>query len=326
MINDGDALLLWVTGERGGTIPRLTDTLLWFASAAGIGLQRHAGAEYDWIDDVSALGYLDVSYSGNRWSAAPPVLTRLPAVDGLLLLTGGRTGRLARALDDIQADCDCWLSNPSSATALPLPRSVYLQPGNESAVQPLVDELSRAEPCLTFSSCSSANLSTTLGTTSELLADIAGPVGDEGGTLRVMNADNLWTPAELHDSMWQSTPEPVEGAVHRWDSRTGKRFGLLAGDRWLGGPRAAVLYAGLAAAGINVLRWQPDVTQTNVGTLLIPMKAGLPAIHDRVATLATGLRPARGMTALKYRGIPTRTGRCIARSLGQQLEMIGTQT
>ncbi len=326
MTDDGDALLSWVTGERGGTIPRLADTLLWFASAAGISLQRHVAAEYAWMEDVSALGYLDVSHSGNRWAVPPPVLTRLPAVDGLLFLTGGRTGRLARALDDIQANCDCWFSNPSSETVLPLPRSVYLQPGNESAVHAIVDELTSAEPELRFSSCSSDHLSTTLGTAANLLVGIAGPVGDEGGTLRVMNAQNLWTPTEPHDSMWESTPEPVEGSVHRWESRTGKRFGLLASGGWLGGPRAAVLYAGLAVAGTNVLRWQPDVVGTDVGTLLIPMKAGLPAIHDRVATLATGLRPARGLTALKYRGIPAATGRSIARSLGQELEMIGTQT
>lgn len=326
MIDDGDALLSWVTGERGGTIPRLADTLLWFASAAGISLKRHEASEYAWMDDVSALGYLDVSRSGNRWSVAPPVLTRLPAVDGLLFLTGGRTGRLARALGDLKANCDCWFTNPSPETVLPLPRSVYLQPFNESAAQATVDELTSAEPELTFSSCSSINLSMTLGPTADLLVGIAGPVGDEGGTLRVMNAQNIWTPAELHDSMWESTPEPVEGSVHRWDSRTGKRFGLLHTDGWVSGPRSAVLYAGLAAAGTNVLRWQPDGAGTDVGTLLVPMKAGLPTIHDRVATLSTGLRPARGMTALKYHGISLATGRRIAHSLGQELGTMGTPT
>ncbi|QPG70734.1 hypothetical protein [Mycolicibacterium mucogenicum] len=326
VIDDGDALLSWATGERSGTISRLADTLLWFASAAGISLQRHTAAEYAWMDDVSALGYLDVSRSENRWSIAPPVLTRLPAINGLLFLTGGRTGRLVRALDGILANCDCWCSKPSSESVIPLPRSIYLQPGSESAVHAIIAELASAEPDLIFSSCSSAKLSTTLGATASQLVGIAGPVGDEANTLRVMNIQNLWTPAELRYSMWESTPEPVEGSVHRWDSRTGKRFGLLSSGRWVGGPRAAVLYAGLAFADINVLRWQPDVAGPDVGTLLVPMKAGLPTIHDRVATLATGLRPARGLTALKYRGIPAATGRRIACSLGQELEMIGAHT
>ncbi len=142
-----------------------------------------------------------------------------------------------------------------------------------------------------------------------------------------MNPANLWTvPGVANDSMWDIAPVPVEGAVHRWDSRSGKRFGLLTSEGWLGGPRSAVLYAGLAVARNSVLKWQPDVGAAVAGTLLVPTKVGLPAMHDRVATMATGLRPARGITVVKYRGIPTETGRKIADSLGQDLEMLGTHS
>ena len=99
------------------------------------------------------------------------------------------------------------------------------------------------------------------------------------------------------------------------------RFGWLSPTGWKGGARAAVLYAGISAAGANVLRWIPG--EAGSGTLIVPMKLGLPSLHDRAATLATGLRPARGQTGLKYQGVPADIARRVARSLGQSISDTG---
>jgi hypothetical protein len=68
--------------------------------------------------------------------------------------------------------------------------------------------------------------------------------------------------------------------------------------------------------GRNEIRYAPDAVN---GTLIVPFRAQLPALHARCAVLCSGLMPRLDRWQWHYVNVPLDTARKIADSLGQQL-------
>jgi hypothetical protein len=57
------------------------------------------------------------------------------------------------------------------------------------------------------------------------------------------------------------------------------------------------------------------------GTLSVPLRAPLPVLHARAATMCSGLAPQRHAGVLRYENVPRRIAEAIASSLDQQLQV-----
>lgn len=314
----GEVLMSWITGEGSGSLSRLRDRLSWFGSGDASETAWERDADIKWISAMSALGHLDVAWSDNRWSVAPTVLTRLPTLDGLSILIGARPVRLLTALENIRADCDVWFRELLNDHALPLPATIYLQPGSEADFRSVYEHLHRSVPGLHYQPCASSGIAASLSNQLAELHPVAGPVETDHFELARLDVDALSMPLDEGVSLWQPTSTPTQvGAIYRWRERAGLKFGMRVNGGWLGGDRAHVIYKFLEESRHSVLVWKPDAQLNSVGALMAPRRLGLPPLQARAATLAFG-QPARvGKTVITFAGLTRPIADKIGLSLGQ---------
>ena len=316
----GEVLMSWITGERSGTLRRLRDRLSWFGSGDTSNMAWERDADIKWIAAMSSLGHLDVAWSENRWSVAPTVLTRLPTLDGLSILIGSRPLALLTAIENVQADCDVWFKEPRSVLALPLPATIYVQPGSEADFRGFYEQLLCSVPGLYYQPCASSGITASLPGQLAGLQPIAGPVEADHLELARLNVDALSMPLDQGVPLWQPTATQTQvGAVYRWRERTGLKFGMLVDGGWLGGDRAHVIYKFLEETQRSVLVWKPDARSKSVGTLMAPIRLGLPALQARAATLALGQPAGIGKTVITFPGLTRQIADKIGFSLGQSV-------
>jgi hypothetical protein len=301
----------WVSELGGGKVADLRAGVLRTARARNLGMRD--GAEGRWIRDMSALGHLDVDWRRGVWSAAPPVLTRLPFSDGLALITGRRTAALDRAVEQAAEEWAVVLpvTNETAEGDIPVPVSLLIQYDTP-------DELPRRAEALgcSYSPCAALQAFS-------LLPDL------EPGPPAAPPAPGNVQTVEKYDPV-KRTYEPADSysdeGLYRWRSADWARLvQIRRGDGFHSTEHEYGVYLELQRTGTGCIRWQPETGtgRERVGTLFVDWGAPLPPLHARAAVLCTGLQPRFSSVAetVRYDNIPRAAAERLALSLRQELEI-----
>ncbi|MEV5371436.1 hypothetical protein AB0N12_19020 [Streptomyces albogriseolus] len=306
----GGTLLRWLSESRSGKASALRDGIRGHATAWGLELSQYA--DWDWVRKASALGFIDVDLRADRWSAAPPVLTRLPHADGLALLTGARTARISARVEEAATE---WMElitvphRPEPGEA-PLPVTLLLQYEDPRTLPDTAEFLgARYVPCAA------------LGLMEMLPRAVPGlesapPGGSGAATL------------EKYDPRLQRFVPVVrddEDGLYRW---RGADYARLTRVRRNGVfhtvDRETGVYLELARHRTGVMRWRPEAGagRAGIGRLFVDRYAPLPALHERAAVLCSGFPPVVGKHAQTraYDNVPRALAEALAASLLQNLE------
>lgn len=311
----GDVLLHWVSERGSGKTRELQDGVL--AAARSYGLYVDDFASWHWVRDAAALGAIDTDARTGRWSAAPPVLTRLPFADGTALLAGARPAAFEAILEKAATD---WLDVSDVPTVpekgrVPTPASLFVQYDDADRLPEAAERLG-----VRYIPCASAQLAAVLPRLEPGLSAAEPGRADECGLTRF----------DPGTGRFQSIAAVREDGLYRWlgGDRT-RVFRLRRSGSFLATEREAGIYLELSHIGSNLLRWEAEsgTGRQRVGRLLVDAHAPLPPLHARTAVLCSGLppvtveRPGKATKALAYDNVPLAIAEAIATSLGQRLPL-----
>ncbi|MGA5521294.1 hypothetical protein [Streptomyces pseudogriseolus] len=306
----GGTLLRWLSESRSGKASALRDGIRGHATAWGLELSQYA--DWDWMRKATALGFIDVDLRADRWSAAPPVLTRLPHADGLALLTGARTARISARVEAAATECMELITVPHRPEPgeAPLPDTLLLQYEDPRTLPDTAEFLgARYVPCAA------------LGLMEMLPRAVPGPESaPPGGS----GAATL----EKYDPRLQRfvpVARDDEDGLYRW---RGADYARLTRVRRNGVfhtvDRETGVYLELARHRTGVMRWRPEAGagRAGIGRLFVDRYAPLPALHERAAVLCSGFPPVVGKHAQTraYDNVPRALAEALAASLLQNLE------
>ncbi|MFM9689870.1 hypothetical protein [Streptomyces galilaeus] len=311
MTGIGDLLLRWTSEVGGGKVADMRAGILSTARSRGLALR--GGAEGRWVRDVSALGHLDVDWRRGQWSAATPVLTRLPFSDGLALIAGRRTAAFDRAVDAAAGE---WaeiirVENETADGDIPVPDSLLFQ-------YDTFEDLPEAAVMLecAFTPCAALQAFSLLPELSE--GSLAAPPapGNAHTVERYNPAQRQYEPAESYN----------QDGLYRWRGADWSRLvQVRRGAEWRSTEHETGVYLELARLGAGATWWQPEPGsgRSGVGRLAVAWGAPLPPLHARAAVLCTGLQPRFDQLAetVQYDNVPYAAAEQLARSLQQTLEI-----
>ncbi|MFI0010799.1 MULTISPECIES: hypothetical protein [Streptomyces] len=310
MTDPGDLLLRWVSERGAGTLSDVKQGMWWLASTYCPDIEP--GAAGRWLRDAVSLGHIDIDWRNRRWSAAPPVLTRLPQARGLAVLAGSRTVAFDHRLDQAVRDGLVELFRVPSARPprdIPLPVSLIVQFDDEAGLAQWATELG-AE----YTSCFALQG-----------AALLPPLGLEVRT----SAPEFGQPLEqysLDRREYQPAVRPQGDGLYRLKQREGKRVCQVRhSGEWYQTSHEEGVYSVLESRNpeADVLRWLPekDCGRERFGTLYVDWGYPLPDLHRRVAVMCSGLAPRINSHAenLAYDNVPKAVAIKIADSLGQHL-------
>jgi hypothetical protein len=292
-------LLLQWTSERGaGTWPQFRDAHDWlFNSGQQEGKQTKATTT---IHGLSVLGHLEIDWDSGEWAVAPATLTILPNAGAHAVLCGARTRALLNAFTTATSASDLYSEAHPQEWG---PNAIFVAAKDEDAVESLARRLG-----VTYELCVSERLAA------------------------------LLPPLDSYLELCRSTPAARGYGVERFDPRllTFRRAdtetgpGLYRYDLW-GRPEfrfiaddgvyykldwALGVHAELRRCGKREIRYIPESVN---GTLTVPFRAQLPALHARTAVLCSGLMPKLDNWKWHYPNVPLETATAIAHALGQEL-------
>ncbi|MBN3932558.1 hypothetical protein IQ279_23575 [Streptomyces verrucosisporus] len=308
----GGILLRWLSESRSGRASALRDGVRGQARAWGLELSEYA--DWDWMRKAAALGFIDVDLRADRWSVAPPVLTRLPHTDGLALLTGARTARISTRVEEAARE---WMEliavphRPEDGEA-PLPDTLLFQYEDPRSPREAAELLGvRHVPCAALR-------------LAELLPqaapgpESAPPGGSTIGTLEKYEPRlQRFVPAAGDD----------EDGLYRWRGADYARLTRVRRDGVFHTvDRETGIYLELARHRTGAMRWRPESGRgrAGVGRLFVDRYAPLPALHERAAVLCSGFPPSAGKQrqTRAYDNVPRTLAEAIAASLRQNLEIM----
>ncbi|MGW5713817.1 hypothetical protein [Streptomyces olivaceus] len=306
----GGILLRWLSESRSGKASALRDGVRGQAQAWGLELKEYA--DWDWMRKATALGFVDVDLRADRWSVAPPVLTRLPHADGLAVLTGARTARISARVEEAARE---WMElivvphRPEAGQA-PLPDTLLFQYEDPRALREAAELLgARYVPCAALRLV-------------ELLPHAApGPESAPPGG----STANTLEKYELRLQRFVPVARDDEDGLYRW---RGADYARLTRVRSNGVfhtvERETGIYLELARHRTGVMRWRPESGKgrAGIGRLFVDRYAPLPALHERAAVLCSGFPPSAGKQTQTraYENVPRTLAEAIAASLCQNLE------
>ncbi|GGR75582.1 MULTISPECIES: hypothetical protein [Streptomyces] len=308
----GGTLLRWLSESRSGRVSALRDGVRGQARAWGLELKEYA--DWNWIRKAAALGFIDVDLRADRWSAAPPVLTRLPHADGLALLTGARTARISTRVEHAAREWMELITVPHAPETgeAPLPDTLLLQYEDPRALEETAEFLG-----LRYVPCAALELMRLLPQATPG-PESAPPGGSTANTLeRYEPRMRRFVPVagDEEDGLYR-----WRGADYARLTRVRRNGVFHAVDRETG------VYLELARHRTGVMRWRPESGQgrAGVGRLFVDRYAPLPALHERAAVLCSGFPPATGKQAQTsaYDNVPRVLAEAIAASLRQNLEIM----
>lgn len=306
----GGILLRWLSESRSGKASALRNGVRIQAQAWGLELKEYA--DWDWMRKAAALGFIDVDLRADRWSVAPPVLTRLPHADGLALLTGARTAQISARLEAAAQEWMELITVPHTLEAgeAPLPDTLLFQYEDPLTLQEAAEFLgARYVPC--------AALQLT-----ELLPQAApGPESAPPGG----RTANTLEKYELRLQRFLPMERDDEDGLYRW---RGADYARLTRVRRNGVfhavERETGVYLELARHHASAMRWRPESGKgrADIGRLFVGRYAPLPALHERAAVLCSGFPPSIGKQTQTraYDNVPRALAEAIAGSLQQNLE------
>lgn len=320
----GEVLLGWLDAEGSGTLDLLAKRVTWFGSGRPGGMYAPPkNAYFQWVREMSALGYLEVDLTRQRWTAAAPALVVLPGLDGVLMVSGVRAAYLLEELDHLGFDGFAFRHTPNLGLAIPIPGTLLVQAERQSAIHQLYQQLRNAEPRLVNAACAASRIASVAPPVTAELTPVAPPSHDPNNPAEKLVYAKLLSDTSRHSSSW--TPVTADTATtagaYRW-RRPGQLIHAIR-DRqgeWLSGERSTVIHAALSMHGRSCLHWKPyksDLLQR--GTLAVVQYIDLPTLHKRAATLCTGFPARTEGTMREYLGVPREIAERLAKSLGQQL-------
>jgi|GEM_PF-1588410 hypothetical protein len=307
----GGTLLRWLSESRSGKASALRDGVRSQAQAWGLELKEHA--DWDWMRKAVSLGFIDVDLRADRWSVAPPVLTRLPHADGLALLTGARTAQTSARIEKAARE---WMEliiiphRPEAGEA-PLPDTFLFQYEGPRTLQHAAELLgARYVPCAALQLM-------------DLLPQAAvGPESAPPGGSTANSLENY----QLRLRRFVPVEKDDEDGLYRW---RGADYARLTRVRRNGVfyavERETGIYLELARHRTCAMRWRPEAGKgrAGVGRLFVDRYAPLPALHERAAVMCSGFPPLVGKQAQtrSYDNVPRVLAEAIAASLQQNLEI-----
>ncbi|MFJ4241023.1 hypothetical protein ACIP17_10475 [Streptomyces iakyrus] len=308
----GEILLRWLSESRSGKASALRDGVRSQAQARDLELKEYA--DWDWMRKVAALGFIDVDLRADRWSVAPPVLTRLPHADGLALLTGARTARISARVDEAAQEWMELITVPHRLEAgeAPLPDTLLFQYEDLRALQEAADLLgARYVPCAALQLMDLFPQATP--------GPESAPPG--GGTANTLEK------YELRLQRFVPVETDNEDGLYRW---RGADYARLTRVRRNGVfyavERETGIYLELARHRTGATRWRPEAGKgrVGIGRLFVDRYAPLPALHERAAVLCSGFPPSVGkhVHTRTYDNVPRGLAEAIAVSLQQNLEIM----
>ncbi|MFF3600896.1 hypothetical protein [Kitasatospora indigofera] len=308
----GDLLLRWLSERQGGSVTALREGIRSTARAYGIDTSEYA--DWNWVREVSSLGFLDSDLRADRWSAAPLVLTRLPFSDGLALITGARSAAVRAVLGSAAADWLELLEIPGEAGegAVPLPATLMVQYDDAARLDELAARIGAA-----YVPCAALQVAALLPR-AQAGAEAAPPGGAGLDTVeRYDLASRRFFPAQSH----------TEDGLYRWRGADHTRLvRLLRDGRFTRTEHETGIYLELARHHENAVRWRPEAAtgRARLGRLFVDRNAPLPPLHARAAVLCTGLPPIRGSQGqtLAYDNVPQVLAEAMAASLLQDLQIL----
>ncbi|MFF9213242.1 MULTISPECIES: hypothetical protein [unclassified Streptomyces] len=311
MLSIGNLLLRWASERGGGKVTELRAGVLRTARSRGIPVRE--GADGRWLRDVSALGHLDVDWRRGLWSAAPPVLTRVPFSDGLALIAGRRTASFDQAVDaaaDEWAEV-LWVENEAAEGDIPVPDTLYLQ---YDAAEDLPRDAQRLE--CAYVPCAA------LQAVSVLPGLAAGPAAAPPGTGNIHTVERY----NLETGRFEPARSYSEEGLYRWRSADFARLvQVRRGSQFLSTEYECGVFLEHERLGSSVMRWQPEkgTGRKRVGRLAVDWGAPLPPLHARAAVLCSGLQPRFHKLAetVRYDNVPFAAAERLAKSLHQKLEV-----
>jgi hypothetical protein len=282
--------------ERGsGSWDEFRDTYRWAIPDAQV---AGAGA---FMRTLSTLAHVEMDWDAGVWAAAPTVVTLLPSAGGHGLVTGARTGRLRAVLAD-------GLDEAPHVFALfcrqeDAPDVCFMACDSEADLSALAVELG-----VPFEYSVADRLASLLPPLDAMLAErVSTPGVPDLGVDRLDVLADRWRPVES-DSEPGLYRYEYRGRELRWVDREGRPHRV---DLALG------VYCELRRHGqSDVLHW---VELSVNGTLSVPLRAPLPVLQARAATMCSGLAPERHAGVLRYENVPRTIAEAIAASLDQQL-------
>lgn len=304
----GDLLLTWLSEIGGGTIADFRTRAAWLARTENLDL--HESATGRWLRDASSLGHCEVDWKRGTWSAAPPVISRLPLADGLAILAGARRPRLIRTIEasGIYAE---FASRACSDRDIPAPSTILI-PYEQ------VRELEEASSLIgaAYTGCAADGIARMLQPES-LTTPTAQPAYDSPFEQLTAFSPQNWAVASTRD------PALSDG-LYREQIRGRWQYLLRHDGVWCAAELSTAMFAELARRGETVIRWRPDSEdRMRTGTLIVDWGAPLPPLHARALVLCSGFVPRFGSAAetALYDNIPLEIATCVASSLGQTMQI-----
>ncbi|MGW3029121.1 hypothetical protein [Streptomyces sp. NPDC001221] len=308
----GGILLRWLSESRSGKASALRDGIRSQAEAWGLELKEYA--DWDWMRKVAALGFIDVDLRADRWSVAPPVLTRLPHTDGLTLLTGARTAQISARVEEAAQEWMELITVPHRPQAgeAPLPDTLLFQYEDLRTLQETAELLGAR-----YVACAALQL-TQLLPQAALGPESAPPGGSTANTLEKY---------ELRLQRFVPVKRDDEDGLYRWRGADYARLTCVRRNGvFYAVERETGIYLELARHRTGAMRWRPEVAKgrAGIGRLFVDRYAPLPALHERAVVLCSGFPPSVGKQAQTraYDNVPRTLAEAIAASLQQTLEIM----
>ena len=311
MNGPGDLLLRWLSEQGAGDLGEVKRGLWWLGTKKCPDITP--GSPGRWLRDAVSLAYLDIDWSGRRWSAAPPVLTPLPKAQGLAVITGSRTAAFDRRLDKLVQDelVELYRSQGERPPGdIPLPDSLIVGFGEEGELADIAADLGvTLAPCFAYQGIATL---------------------PEAALTERTSAPEYGVPLEQYDfeqKRYEQVRRPQGDGLYRQRRRDSKRVcQVLRAGAWYETTHEHGVYAVLASqkCAEAVLRWRAEEEASgrrHVGTLFVDWGYPLPDLHRRVATMCSGLAPRINELGenLAYVNVPLVVATKIACSLGQEL-------
>ena len=292
-----ELLLQWVSERGSGSWGEFRDAFRWALPDA------RAGGAQSCMRRLTTLAQIEIDWDSGTWAAAPTVVTLLPSAGGHGLLAGARTGRLRALLADGLDEAPhvfAFFREQEDA-----PDVCFIACDSEEDLSQLAIQLG-----IPFEHSVADRVATLLPPIDAMLAERASTPGvPDLGVDRFDVVVDRWRPVE-------SDTEP---GLYRYEHR-GREL------RWVDDERRPyrVEFALGAYCELRRLRNSETLHWMELpvnGTLSVPLKAPLPVLQARAATMCSGLAPSRYASVLRYENVPHRIAEAIAASLEQQLQL-----
>jgi hypothetical protein len=292
-----ELLLQWVSERGSGSWNDFREAFRWAEPDA------RTGGAHSCMRALTTLAHVEIDWDSGAWAAAPAVVTLLPSAGGHGLLAGARTGRLRALLEDGLDEVPhvfAFFREQEGA-----PDVCFIACDSEDDLSQLAIQLG-----IPFEHSVANRLASLLPSIDAMLAERGSTPGvPDLGVERFDVLADRWRPVE----------RDIEPGLYRYEHR-GREL------RWIDEERrpyrvdfALGAYCELRRLQkSDILHWMQ--AQVN-GTLSVPLRAPLPVLHARAATMCSGVAPQRHAAVLRYENVPRRIAEAIASSLDQQLQL-----